>query len=100
MQKICVISEDSSVVIKLIEIWKEVLHVDNVSIYENFLDLGGDSLSAMLCISRIRSAFEVEFDIMDFFLVECTIAELAKSLLEQNPEKGEADTILHFRRLK
>ena|SRR5258708_1547099 len=91
------ISEDSPVVIKLVEIWTDVLQVeDRISIHANFLDLGGDSLSAMLCISRIRREFAVDLDLMDFFLVECTIAELAKSLMEPSSEKG--NDILHIRR--
>ncbi|MBB5058838.1 acyl carrier protein [Granulicella aggregans] len=48
------------------QLWSEVLRVDDVALDSHFLDLGGDSLSAMLCISRIRSAYGIELSFEDF----------------------------------
>jgi acyl carrier protein len=36
------------------EIWKQLLGIDHVRIYDNFIELGGDSLLATRVISRIR----------------------------------------------
>ncbi len=38
----------------LAEIWVEVLNVEQVSIYENFFDLGGDSILSLQIIARAR----------------------------------------------
>jgi hypothetical protein len=34
-------------------------------------------LAAMLCITRMKSAFGVEFDVQAFFLDEATVSEFA-----------------------
>src|SRR5438034_10437717 len=52
----------------LLEIWSEVLLVDRIGIYDNFIDLGGHSLSATLCINRIRSRLGVDLPIDALFL--------------------------------
>jgi|GEM_PF-6577399 len=40
---------------KLIDIWQNVLGVENVQIDDNFFELGGDSIRAMQVISRARN---------------------------------------------
>jgi len=67
---------------KLKEIFAEVLRLDRVNSDDIFLDLGGDSLSAILCISRIRAAFGVELFIEDFFSDDSTPKHLG-SLIEK-----------------
>ena len=71
-----------SITERLTDIWLKVLELDKLSIHESFLDLGGDSLSAMLCISKMREAFGVEFGFEDFFFDNATIAQFA-ALIEQ-----------------
>lgn len=58
----------------LLAIWKDVLKNDTCRVDDDFLSLGGDSLSAMLCISRVRKAMGVELDLVDFFLEPATIS--------------------------
>lgn len=67
---------------KLTAIWADALHLDPEQIQTDlpFLALGGDSLSAMLCISRVRSLFSVEIDIHDFFVEGASIRHLASSI--------------------
>jgi acyl carrier protein len=65
---------------KLIQIWMEVLQVSRVGPHDNFLDLGGDSLSAMLCISRIQDSFGIEFDLEEFFLDQATVSAFARKI--------------------
>jgi NAD(P)-dependent dehydrogenase (short-subunit alcohol dehydrogenase family) len=51
----------------LADIWSSVLGVAPIGIHESFLDLGGHSLLAMQIVSRIRSAFQMNFTLRNFF---------------------------------
>ncbi len=53
----------------LLQIWSEVLNLENLSLHDDFLGLGGDSLAAMRCINRINARFGVELP-LDLFLLE------------------------------
>jgi acyl carrier protein len=54
-----------------------------VGLHDTFLDLGGDSLSAMLCIARVRSLYGVEVSLEDFFMDDATVSGLAR-VVEEN----------------
>jgi acyl carrier protein len=60
-------------------IWREVLQVERVGVHDNFFDLGGDSISGMRVISRVRQAFEVPISIGVIF-TRPTVAELAEQV--------------------
>jgi polyketide synthase PksJ len=62
---------------KVVEIWTEILHLRHVGLDDDFLSLGGDSLSGMLCISRVHQTFGVEVYIEDFFLEDATVRKLS-----------------------
>jgi acyl-CoA synthetase (AMP-forming)/AMP-acid ligase II/acyl carrier protein len=51
----------------LAKIWTEVLGIKQVSIYDNFFALGGDSLSATRVVSRVLAAFHVEPSLKTIF---------------------------------
>ena len=51
--------------IKLIEILKTILQTENISINDDFLELGGDSLSAITLSSYIRREFKVQIYVKD-----------------------------------
>lgn len=68
---------------KLVEIWREVLGIDDIGVNENFFDLGGHSLLATQVLSRVRRTFEADISITSFFEFS-TVAEIA-SLLEIRP---------------
>ncbi|MGZ8452630.1 MAG: non-ribosomal peptide synthetase [Candidatus Binatia bacterium] len=69
--------------------WSEVLKVDKVGTHDNFFDLGGNSLLAVQIVSRIRSAFSIEFPLRSLFEIP-TIAEMA-AMIEQNQGKRASD---------
>jgi acyl-CoA synthetase (AMP-forming)/AMP-acid ligase II/acyl carrier protein len=48
-------------------IWGAVLKMDQISIEDSFIDLGGDSILAAQIIARVRSAVQVELSLRDFF---------------------------------
>lgn len=64
----------------LVEIWAEKLGVENVGIYDDFLELGGDSIIATQVISRIWDRFELELSLV-LFLERPTIAEISKEIV-------------------
>ena len=48
-------------------IWCEVLGLEGVGIYDNFFDLGGNSLLATVLTSRLKAVFDVDLNLRDFF---------------------------------
>lgn len=64
------------------QIWREVLHLTEAGLEDNFLAMGGDSLSAMQIVSRLRTELQVELSLR-VFLEHPTIAGLI-ALLDQN----------------
>jgi acyl carrier protein len=69
----------------VLEIWSAILRVDDIGVLDDFLDLGGDSLSATRCINRIRTAFAVDVPLDAFFAMPADIATIA----------GEVDRLRH-----
>jgi acyl carrier protein len=71
---------------QVLEIWSDVLHLrkpfEENWIHTTFFDLGGDSLAAMLCVSRIRDAFGVAFTFEDLLLGDATVITLASKIDE------------------
>ncbi len=70
---------------KLVEIWQELLKVEEVGVEENFFELGGHSLLGLQVVARVRRRFEVELPVRAVF-EEPTIAGLARAI-----EKAEAE---------
>ena len=64
----------------VVQIWSEVLEISDVPLDIDFLLLGGDSLAAMMCISRIRKQFDCEFLTEDFFLEGANVMQFAKEI--------------------
>ena len=63
---------------KVVEIFAEALKCEDIGLDDEFIDLGGDSMSAMLCILRIRTHFQVELSVEDFFLEVSTVRSISK----------------------
>jgi amino acid adenylation domain-containing protein/FkbM family methyltransferase len=81
----------------LCAIWSELLKVDNVGIHDDFFDLGGQSLTAIRAVSRIRDTFRVDVPLRNLF-EHPTVAELAETIdalswlaKEDAPKSGIAD---------
>jgi amino acid adenylation domain-containing protein len=63
----------------LVDIWAEVLGIEQVGIHDNFFELGGHSLLATQAISRMRSALQQDIPLRLIF-EEPTVASLAEHL--------------------
>ena len=53
---------------KLLEIWKDILKIDNqISTNDNFFNIGGHSLKAVILISKIYKTFNIKITLKDIF---------------------------------
>ncbi|WP_078880332.1 non-ribosomal peptide synthetase [Kitasatospora purpeofusca] len=62
--------------IRLVEIWREVLRVDELGVDDSVFDLGGHSLALMQIANQVRRAWQVELTVQDVMSAP-TIARLA-----------------------
>ncbi len=66
----------------VVNIWKQLLHLEKVGIQDNFFELGGHSLLAIQVISRLNKAFGVELSVRSLFeapTVEKLVAAIASA---------------------
>jgi thioesterase domain-containing protein/acyl carrier protein len=73
---------------KLARIWCDVLRLDEVSIHDNFFDLGGNSLLAIELMARVEQTFDRTLPLAAL-LVAPTIQDLVKLF----SEKGKLEAI-------
>ena len=64
---------------KLAEIWIKILGIDQIGVDDDFWDLGGDSISAIQIMTRIRAHLGARISPTIFF-GQSTIAKLAKAV--------------------
>jgi amino acid adenylation domain-containing protein len=74
----------------LAAIWREVLGVEQIGVYDNFFDLGGHSLSAIRIIARIERQFEKQLPVSMVFHAP-TIAQFAELLNLELSEPSPPD---------
>ena len=85
------VAPKSDVEKKVAQIWMEVLALDEVGIGDNFLALGGDSLSASRVVSSVIQHFQVEIPLRSLFQSP-TIAEMAEVIGEyQRTQLGDVE---------
>ncbi len=72
----------------LVQIWSEVLGLDQVGIYDNFLELGGDSLLASQVIARAIKAFQVEVPLRSLW-ESPTIADMAVIIVQNQAKTAD-----------
>ena len=74
------------------KIWAEVLALDHIGVHDNFLDLGGHSLTATQVVSRVIGQFELEIPLR-FLLRAPTVEDMAKLITEYQLKKLQAAEI-------
>lgn len=77
---------------KLYEVWTEILNNDDISVTENFFEMGGDSLLAIQCMSMLQERFNISVSLQDIFQIQ-TIREIAKKFDEDNNSIIEDDDL-------
>ena len=63
------------------ELWSDVMQIDQVGIYDNFIDIGGDSLSGIRLMARLNEAFELDLAV-NLIFQQPTIAQLSNYVEE------------------
>ncbi len=71
------------------QIWCEILKIDRVGIYDNFFDLGGQSLMATQIVSRIRSTLGMEIPLHVLFEAASTVEQTAAAIERYQLEQYE-----------
>lgn len=72
----------------LVEIWQNLLGVNQIDIYDDFFDLGGHSLKAIRVISQIAKELNVEVPLTEF-LKNPTIKELSTYIMNAVPRTSD-----------
>jgi natural product biosynthesis luciferase-like monooxygenase protein len=68
-------------------VWAELLGIQHISRTDNFFDLGGNSLSATLLVSRLREIFRVSLPLASAFDAP-TLSGLAALVVANEPQPG------------
>ncbi|MFB2970272.1 AMP-binding protein [Aerosakkonema sp. BLCC-F183] len=77
---------------KLAEIWSQVLGSEKIGIYDNFFQLGGDSILAAQIVNRVREAWGVELSFLIFFQ-QPTIGNMAIKIAQIQAESLEVEEL-------
>ncbi|NEP51637.1 MAG: amino acid adenylation domain-containing protein, partial [Moorea sp. SIO3C2] len=73
------VAANTSTEVQLSQIWETILEVNQISVDDNFFEVGGDSLLATRIVSQIRESFQVDINLRDFFEA-ATIKDVAEYL--------------------
>ncbi|MDZ7268842.1 MAG: amino acid adenylation domain-containing protein [candidate division KSB1 bacterium] len=69
----------------LAQVWQDVLGVEKVGVYDNFFEIGGDSIRSAVLVNRVQEVLGETFPVRAVFHVP-TVAEMALYLAEYYPE--------------
>ncbi|HLP57758.1 MAG TPA: amino acid adenylation domain-containing protein, partial [Candidatus Deferrimicrobium sp.] len=73
-------------------IWKDVLRIEDVGIFDNFFDLGGNSLNIITINNKIKTAFKKDIPLVKLFAYP-TIHSLAEYLNQKEISEIVSDKI-------
>lgn len=79
---------------KLVLLWEEILEKEKVGVLDDFFKIGGHSLKATYLIARIKSEFDIKFDLTEVFnnpTIEKMANEIDKSVLVNKELELEED---------
>ena len=74
------------------EIWREILGVEQVGVYDNFFALGGHSLLLIQLIARVMESFQVELALTALFEAPM-IADITKLIATKQLEQADPQEI-------
>ncbi len=65
----------------VVDVWRDSLKINAFGLYDNFFEIGGDSLMAMSVVTRINEAFQIQLPIARLFEAK-TVASFALQIEE------------------
>ncbi len=77
----------------LVNIWRDLLGIEQIGIHDNFFELGGHSLLLTRLASRIHRTFGVEVPLRVLFNTP-TVVDMATAIAARQVEHEEADELL------
>ncbi|MCP4653828.1 MAG: tetratricopeptide repeat protein [bacterium] len=75
-------------------IWSDVFGVETIGTHNNFFDLGGDSMTALAVLSRIRQDLQVELSAISVFELPI-LSDLARAIEQVRERRDIPGTISH-----
>lgn len=91
------VSPENPIERKIVEVWQDLLGVEQIGIYDNFFELHGHSLLGMQLIARLRQLFQVNISLIKLFEgpTIAQLAEVVEALMIEEIEKlGEEEAQL------
>ena len=76
----------------MVRIWEAVLAIDGIGIYDNFFDLGGNSLLGVNLLLQVRKAFSLEH-LPAYVLYEAPCVEAMARHLTQDKQTTTQDVL-------
>ncbi|HKH48933.1 MAG TPA: MupA/Atu3671 family FMN-dependent luciferase-like monooxygenase, partial [Thermoanaerobaculia bacterium] len=70
----------------LVDLWMEVLRLDKLSLHDNFLQVGGNSINAAMLAYRVQEVLEETLHAVLVFDAP-TVADMARFLAERYPDR-------------
>ncbi len=84
----------------LTSVWQEILGLPQVGLYENFFDLGGNSLNGLQAVARIRKLLQIQLPVVALFEAPTisAMADYLYSTLSPLPEETAPEDRFQQRR--
>lgn len=78
----------------IVEVWKEVLQLEQVGVNENFFELGGHSLSLIQVHTKLQDKLNQELPLVSMFRFP-TVRSLVESLRDQEKQQVDLNTVMN-----
>lgn len=87
-EKVEITVEMTEIMQSVLDVWKEVLETENIGVYDNFFDVGGNSILLISMHERLEEIYPKALSISDIF-ANPSIVMLAEVIEKQQNRNGE-----------
>jgi polyketide synthase PksJ len=77
---------------RIAKIWEDLIKTSNISLNDNFFDIGGTSLIAIRAVERIEKEFKIKLSARVFFdcpKIKCMAEHIDSKISEKSPASYE-----------